>query len=245
MSTDTVDPLHLPLLELIDSDGLPRTETHPCSYLPREAVTEGFRTPTLHGETYHDLMDRGFRRSGQIFYRPRCPSCQACIQMRIPVAEFEPSKSQRRSLAKNSEVRLRVDRLNLTREKIDLYARYLEHQHPGSPQSGDAEGLREFLYVNTVDTREVSYFADDRLIGVSILDICSRSVSTVYHFFDPDEAHRSLGVYSVLREIELTRRWNIPHYYMGFWVQGCAKMDYKARFRPHEVLIEGEWRSGE
>ena len=241
MSSESSDPLRVPLLDLIDNDGLPRTEPHPCSYLPRKAVTEGFRSQVLHGETYHDLMDRGFRRSGSIFYRPRCPSCNACVQMRVPVADFKPGKSQRRVLKKNEDVRLRISRLNLTPAKVLLYARYLDYQHPGSPQTGDAESLRDFLYENVVDSREVSYFVDDRLIGVSILDVCSRSVSTVYHFLEPDEAWRSLGVYSVLREIELTRTLEIPFYYMGYWIQGCGKMDYKASYRPHEVLIDGEW----
>ncbi len=246
MGTESADPMRLPLLDLIDSGGLPVTEPRPCAYLPgRAARSEGFRAAPLHGETYHDLMDRGFRRSGDIFYRPRCDGCQACVQIRIPVGEFEPSKSQRRALRRNEEVTVRVGPLTLTEEKAALYQRYLAHQHPGSPQSEDAEGLREFLYQDVVETVEVNYLLGERVIAVSILDVCSRSVSSVYHFFDPVEAGRSLGVFSILMEIEMTKAWNVPHYYLGYWVRGSKTMDYKAKFTPHELLVEGKWVRGE
>lgn len=242
MGTESADPLRLPLLDLIDAGGLPVTEPRPCAYLPgRSARSEGFRASPLHGETYHDLMDRSFRRSGDIFYRPRCEGCQACVPMRIAVADFAPSDSQRRSLRRNGDIHIRVGPVELTEEKSQLYRRYLEHQHPGSPQSEDADGLREFLYQDVVETVEVNYLLGERVIAASILDVCSRSVSSVYHFFDPVEAKRSLGVFSILMEIEMTRQWNVPHYYLGYWVAGSATMDYKAKFRPHELLVEGKW----
>jgi arginine-tRNA-protein transferase len=243
MSSESIDPIRLPLLELIGSGGLPRTEPHTCSYLPdRLSSSEGFSIGAMQGGTYHDLMDLGFRRSGRIFYRPRCQGCAACVPMRVPVEAFAPSKSQRRALRRNADIAMRIGAPELTDEKVALYQRYLRHQHPHSPQSGDAEGLRDFLYDSVVQTIEVNYLKNDRLLAVSILDVCDRSVSTVYHFFDPLESRRSLGVFSVLAEIDLTRHWNVPHYYMGFWVQGSKAMQYKANYRPHELLLEGRWR---
>ena len=238
-----VDPLRLPLLELIAADGLPKTDARDCPYLPgRLSRCDGFSAASLHGRTYQELMDLGFRRSGTIFYRPRCPSCDACQPLRVPVDAFAPSRSQRRVLRRNADLLVRVGRPHLTAAKERLYQRYREYQHPGSPQTADPQGLDEFLYQSVVDSLEATYAAPDgRLIGVSILDITDRAVSSVYHYFDPDEAHRSLGVFSILHEIDLTRRWDRPHYYLGYWITGCATMDYKARYRPHELLIDGKW----
>jgi arginine-tRNA-protein transferase len=238
--------MRLPLLELIQTGGLPRTDPRPCPYLPdRDAISEGFTTPGLHAETYHDLMDLGFRRSGNIFYRPRCQGCRLCVPMRIHVDDFRPSKSQRRVQRMNSDVKLLTALPHLTAEKLAIYQRYLAHQHPGSPQNEDEQSLREFLYQDVVDTLEVTYSIGRRVIGVSILDVCSRSVSSVYHYFDPDERHRSLGTFSLLAEIQLTRQWGVPYYYLGYWVEGSATMDYKSRFRPHELMIDGQWRKVE
>lgn len=243
MASQPIDPIRLPLLELIESGGLPRTSPHDCSYLPgRQSQSEGFTIPQLHGETYHDLMDLGFRRSGKVVYRPRCEGCQACVPMRIAVDKFVPSDSQRRAVRRNQDLNIYIQSPTLTDEKIALYQRYLQHQHPNSPQSEDADGLREFLYESIVNTVEVNYLKDDRVIAVSILDVCSRSVSSVYHFFDPLESRRSLGVYSVLTEIELARQRGIPYYYMGYWIEGCSTMHYKANYRPHELLVDGQWR---
>lgn len=252
-----------PLLDMIDAGGLPITPPHACPYLDdRDSQSEGFVTSSLHGETYHDLMDLGFRRSGRVFYRPRCPTCQACVPIRIPVAEFIPSKSQRKAWRRNSDVSVSLSEPKLDDERIELYQRYLEHQHPDSPQSNDPEGVKEFLYNSVVDSMEVSYRintatsdgnkegtndgnskkdSEGRLIAVSILDVCDRSVSSVYHYFDPAEAARSLGVFSVLMEIELTRAWHVPHFYLGYWIKDCKTMDYKARYQPHELLIGGRW----
>lgn len=243
MPDSAIDPVREPLLDLIESDGLPRTSPHDCSYLPdRQAQSEGFTIASLHGETYHDLMDMGFRRSGKVVYRPRCEGCQACVPLRVPVATFKPTHSQRRTLKRNADLTIAVSEPLLTDEKIALYQRYLTHQHPQSPQSGDADGLREFLYESIVDTLEVNYIKDGRIVAVSILDLCSRSVSTVYHFFDPGEAKRSLGVFSVLTEIDIAKQRQIPYYYMGYWIQGCATMQYKANYQPHEILIDGRWK---
>lgn len=244
MLDPATDPLREPIMDLIRSGGLPRTEPHACSYLPdRQSRSEGFTIAQLHPETYHDLMDMGFRRSGRVVYRPRCESCNACVPMRIHVDSFEPTKSQLRALRRNIDVTMHIGRPSFTDEKVALYQRYLRHQHPDSPQSADGEGLREFLYESIVQTLEVEYRLHDRLLAVSILDRCSRSLSSVYHFFDPAEARRSLGVYSILREIDFAKQEYIPHYYLGYWIKGCATMQYKANYGPHELMINGQWTS--
>lgn len=217
--------------------------SHPCSYLPGLTATEeAWLVWELSPSRYHELMNRGFRRSGNILYRTACRGCQACIPIRIPADEFKPSKSQRRALNRNADVKMVAHEPHLTPEKHALYVRYLDAQHRGSPQGADIESLRDFLYSSCVATIEIEYRDnDDKLIGVSLCDVSRQSISSVYHFFDPAESKRSLGVFSVLKEIDLCQRKSVPWYYLGFWVEGCRTMEYKNQYRPYELLVDGEW----
>lgn len=226
-------------------DGLPRTPLHPCPYLPdRQARERAFLADRVDPEVYHELMDRGFRRSGDLFYAPDCPGCRQCVPLRVPVATFLPSRSQRRVLQRNRDVRASVRRPEFTPATWQLYQRYLQHQH-GRPADHDTEAsLQAHLYASVVDTVEVLYQLGDRTVAISLLDVCSRSVSAVYHFFDPDCEARSLGVFSVLHEIEWTRTQGVPHYYLGYWIEGAKTMQYKANYRPHQVLRDGAWQPG-
>lgn len=222
------------------------THSHPCSYLPGLTATdEAWLSAGLSPAAYHELMNRGFRRSGHILYRPVCDGCRKCIPIRVPVAEFAPSKSQRRVLQRNLDVALAATPPRLTAEKHEVYQRYLAAQHQQSPQGSDAESLREFLYSSCVHTIEFEYRdARGMLLGVSIGDISKQSLSSVYHYFDPLHHKRSIGVLSVLREIAWARAHGLAHYYLGYWIQGCATMDYKARYQPHELLVQGQWVRG-
>ncbi|MDX9723670.1 MAG: arginyltransferase [Myxococcota bacterium] len=228
-----------------------------CNYHPeRTAALQAFRSDRLPGELYQRLMDHHFRRSGMLFYRPVCPACRACVPIRIPVQSFRPSRSQRRCYAKNTDLRLEIRLPSLDEERLSLYQRYLAYQHPDTQQGASESSLRQFLYSSPVDTWEFGYYLDKQvggtgqstrreLIAVSIVDCCSQSYSSVYHFFAPEHAHRSLGVFSVLREIELAREKRIPYYYLGYWVEGCSTMEYKKNYRPHELLIGQSWKTDE
>lgn len=227
----------------LESVELPPTPPHPCSYLPGLLASErAFRADTLDPEAYHELMDRGFRRSGSTFYAMACADCRRCVPIRVPVAEFAPSRSQRRAQRRNQDVRVHIGRPEFTAATWDLYRRYGQAQHGKRDEDDSPEGLRDSLYAPVVDTYEVTYRLGDRAIGKSLLDVCSRSVSAVYHFYDPDHARRSIGVFSVLAEIAWTRQIGVPHYYLGFWIEGAKTMQYKADYRPHELLIDGTWR---
>ena len=218
--------------------------SHPCSYLPGLTATdEAWLSTAVNPAAYHELMNRGFRRSGHILYRPVCEACQACVPIRIPAATFALSRSQRRNLRRNRDVQVSVGMPELTQEKFDVYRRYLRHQHNDSNQGDDADSLREFLYSSCVRTLEFEYRdARGALLGVSIADFSRQSLSSVYHFFEPAHARRGIGVYSVLREIEWCRAGGVPWYYLGYWVQGCRTMEYKSRYRPCELLIDGRWQ---
>lgn len=244
------------LLRWVDAGECPRSEPYPCPYLPgRMARQRGFRVAGMPGELYHELMDRGFRRNGDVFYAMVCDDCRLCVPIRVPVATFAPSKSQRRALRKNEDVTVQVGPPTFTPEKFALYRRYLAGQHGRSEADDDGsdsangnereDEFRASMYGAVVDTVEVTYTLGDRLLATSLLDVCSRSVSAVYHFYDPDEGARSLGVFSVLMEIEYTRQLGVPHYYLGYWIEGAKTMQYKANYRPHELLRAGRWQPAE
>ena len=127
--------------------------SHDCSYLTRRSATEeAWLVWQISPAAYHELMDRGFRRSGNILYRTVCASCRKCVPIRVPVDAFKPSRSQRRALARNDDVRMIVHEPELNAEKHDVYKRYLRAQHDKSPQGEDMESMRDFLYSSCVAT---------------------------------------------------------------------------------------------
>lgn len=213
-----------------------------CPYLPgRTARNQVLVASEARSEDYHALMDRGFRRSGRMIYRPDCVGCTACRPLRVEVDRFRANKSQRRCWRRNQDLSVTVGHPRPTEEKYALYRRYIAHCHDGT--GIDYENYIEFLYTSPVETREFLYRdGDGKLLGVGICDVCPASISTVYFYRDPDEPKRSLGVFSALWEIDYARRQSIPHYYLGFWIQGSRKMMYKADFQPHQVLdCDGQW----
>jgi leucyl-tRNA---protein transferase len=220
---------------------------HACPYLPdRVAQLRGFLCNAMSGEIYHAFMDRAFRRSGRFFYQPVCRGCRACQPIRVPVATFTPSKSQRRVWRRNQDLIVTITQQpRVTKEKFDLYLRYQRERH-NPDRAEDAAGFRDFLYQPCVDTIEFAYRDEaGKLIGVGIGDRCAQSLSSVYFYFDPAEQRRSLGIFSAMWEIAFAAREAIPYYYLGYWVRDCATMAYKADFRPFELLCpDGVWRGG-
>lgn len=216
---------------------------HPCSYLAgREATSRAFLAGRLDPLVYHELMNASFRRSGILIYQPVCAGCRECVPLRVPVAEFRPSKSQRRCWRRNTDLIVAAGAPEATEEKFDLYARYQKQWHQDE-EPATPEDFVGFLYRSPVETVEFSYRdARDRLVAVGICDVCPKSLSTVYFFFDPAESRRGLGTFGALWEIEHARRERIDYFYLGFWVKESAKMAYKADFRPYELLqADGSW----
>ncbi len=235
-------PPHTVIDRFLAQNDLPLAPPSPCPYLPdRQARTEGFLADELDPDLYAAFMDRGFRRSGRFFYRPRCATCTECVPLRVDVLRFKPSRSQRRIQRKNADLSVTIARPSLTGEKFNLYRRYLDQRHDGTMGHTWAE-MATFLYESPVRTQEITYRVDGRLIGVSIVDRAPTALSTVYMYFDPDVSARSPGTFSMLWEIEHCRRSGIPFYYLGYYVADCNKMSYKAAFRPHERLtVQHEW----
>lgn len=209
----------------------------PCPYLPqRRSRNEAYFVERLDGALYERLLARGFRRSGHVVYRPRCRGCRECRQLRVPVETFVPSRSMRRVARTNADVRMEVDDPAPSDEKYCLFRDYLAFQHDGT-MSAEYTAFIEFLYDSPIASREFSYYIGGRLVGVSIADRLPKGLSSVYMYFDPKYARRSLGTLSVLREIEWCRENDMPYYFLGFHVAGSRTMDYKARFRPFEILV--------
>jgi leucyl-tRNA---protein transferase len=225
--------------------GLPllRGELHACPYVPGRVAREDYALGgEMDGAIYQQLMDGGFRRAGRVFYRPTCPACAACVPIRVPVATFAASRSQRRAQRRNADVQVSTGEPRLDAERYELYQRYQTSRHDPLDESS-AASLGRFLYESPLETLEMTYRVHGRLVGVGIVDLCPISLSSVYFFFDPDESRRGLGAFSALCEIEECRRRGLPYWYIGFYVAGCHKMEYKRSFRPAELLAtDSTWQ---
>jgi arginine-tRNA-protein transferase len=221
---------------------------HPCPYLAgRKEQTRALLAERLPGALYHRFMDAGFRRSGEVLYQPVCRGCRQCISIRVPVARFRPSKSQRRCWRRNTDLSVSVGPARATDEKFEVYRRYLLERH--GREEPERRSFEQFLYESPVETLEFSYReGSGRLVAVGICDVSPQSLSSVYFYFDPAESRRRPGVFGALAELQWARESGIPHYYLGYWVRDCGAMAYKADYRPCEVLCgDGVWRelSGE
>ena len=221
------------------------TGEHPCGYWPerkaRDLVLDPRdpRLPTF----YPNALDWGFRRSGDLVYRPHCQGCRACVAVRIPVAEFRPDRGQRRCAARNARVEARIVAAERTEEHLELYRRYLVSRHPkGGMDDHGAVEFEQFLIGSWSEGRFLELREDGQLLAVAVTDLVPEALSAVYTFFEPGLESRSLGTLGILRQLEWAQRDSLRHLYLGYWIEGHRKMEYKKRFRPLESFDGRRWR---
>jgi arginine-tRNA-protein transferase len=228
-------------------------EYGPCPYLEgRSWRVQEFGARTFDPALYESMLAEGWRRSGSSFYRTACSGCASCIPIRLDADSFVPTKSQRRLIRLNADVEVSLEPPTFSRERFALYARYQRYQH-GSVERSELvarHSYEAFLLESPLGTTMISDYrlkADGSLVATGYVDLLPSGISSVYFAFDPSAAKRSLGVWSVLRELALAKE-HCPgdalgkcYYYLGFWIPGSPKMDYKANFHPFEYAREGRW----
>lgn len=220
------------------------TQPHPCSYLEDQEATTLFVDPDANVDKalYSQLSQLGFRRSGSHLYRPQCAFCQACISCRIPLSAFRPSRSQRRCWQRNLDLTISVVDNIHTEEHYLLYADYILNRHKDGDMYPPSQAQYEaFLTSEWGVTHYLEYRHNGQLIGVAVCDKLEDGLSAVYTFYNPNEGKRSLGVFSILAQIEMARTQGLKNLYLGYWIKQCDKMRYKTQYRPLELLINRRW----
>lgn len=225
------------------------TQPFNCSYLPDKdeqllVYAEEDQDLSLR---YGQLIQAGFRRSGNLIYRPHCPQCQACQSLRIPVNEFTPSRSQRRLLAKNKYLQTC---LTTTPHSgyYPLYAHYINTRHKdGSMYPASVEQYTGLIECSWKPPVFIEAYQDDELVAVAITDDIEQqdglhAFSALYTFFTPELAHASMGTWMILQQIEHAKQKGYHYLYLGYQIDDCQKMNYKTKFLPHERFFENKWQ---
>jgi len=221
----------------------------PCPYLPGKTERKVFArlTGALAQPLNEALTHSGFRRSQTIAYRPACDACSACVSVRIVASQFDASRNHRRVLRRNNDLIRSIAPPEATREQFALLRTYLDSRHAGGGMSDmglfDYVAMVEETPVNThiIEYREQDGSARGRLVACALTDELRDGLSMVYSFFNPGEESRSLGTFMILDHIQNARERGMPHVYLGYWVRGSKKMDYKSRFQPMEALTREGW----
>jgi arginine-tRNA-protein transferase len=225
--------------------GFYATPPHACSYLEARTAVTVFADPDFPKDRrlYTVLSQHGFRRSGEHIYRPHCPGCAACVPVRVPVQEFRPRRSQRRTWRRNADLEVAARPAAYDPRHYALYERYLASRHRGGGMDNPTpDRYLEFLTSPWADTVFFEHCTPQgAVVAVSVADVLEDGLSAVYTFFDPDLPERSLGVQAVLHEIEEARRLGMRYLYLGYWIGASRKMRYKTEYQPLEYLVDGEW----
>jgi leucyl-tRNA---protein transferase len=231
------------------------TAPSPCPYLAGKEERKVFThlVGERAGELNNILTQGGFRRSQSIAYRPACEGCRACVSVRVVTKDFRPSPNMRRILRRNTDIASEMRIAVPTSEQYSIFRAYLDSRHRDGGMA-DMTVLDYAMMVEDshIETRIVEYRRRQRgeahakrgsgdLVAIALTDVLGDGLSMVYSFFEPDEAARSLGTFMVLDHIVRAQRMGLAYVYLGYWVRGSRKMDYKSRFLPQERLMPDGW----
>jgi arginine-tRNA-protein transferase len=222
------------------------TEISPCPYFKdgRPSATEFLLHRGEWINRYHTFLARGYRRIGSVIYRNVCKKCSSCMPLRIETSAFQASKSQKKTLKKNSDIRLEIrSPFIITPDKVELFEKYQNSKHKAEDREAiDYQIFLSISHFGYTHTIEMDYYLGSRLIAVGIVDVTSDSLSSNYFYYDTDYLHRRPGVYSILQEIMLAGIMGKKYYYLGFYIEDVPKMSYKKFFRPNQILEKGKWK---
>jgi len=222
------------------------TPPYPCSYLAGREARSMVAAPSdaIDATVYGELINMGFRRSGHHTYRPHCDACRACVPVRIPVDEFAPNRSQRRTWERNRNLTADILELQFQEEHYRLYRRYQASRHAGGGMDqDDREQYSQFLLHSHVESFLVEFRENGELRMVSLVDRVRQGLSAVYTFYDPDYPKAGYGVHNILWQLALCRELGLPYLYLGYWIAESRKMSYKIGYRPLEGLVDGMWQT--
>lgn len=222
------------------------TAATPCPYLPGRMERKLFtRLDPGEGPALNDALTRaGFRRSQAVLYRPACEQCDACRACRVPAEGFRWTRGYRRVLARNAHLHFEAAPAEATEEQYQLLQRYLNSRHAGGDMAGMSFGDYVMMVEDGAQRSYIAEYRDDagRLRAAALIDQVRDGPSLLYSFFDPDDAANSPGSFLILDAIRRTAQAGGGYVYLGYWVPGSAKMAYKARYRPLEVLAPSGWQ---
>lgn len=220
------------------------TETHPCSYLDGEEAQPAFVHPLFEMTPgiYSQLIQQGYRRSGDEVYSPHCPHCSACVPVRLKVSEFIPNRSQMRCLQKNSGIQCIPKPAEFDEAHYAMYLRYQGQRHSeGSMADSSRNEYLHFLKSTWCDTSFVEFKINGELAAIAVVDRLDNALSAVYTFFEPKFSNKGLGVYAVLWQIEWAKHLNKEFVYLGYWIKQCKKMSYKSNYQRLQVYKNKQW----
>lgn len=217
-------------------------ENKPCSYFDDRLCDIRYKyMEHCSVSQQQSMLERGWRRFGNMHFVPECKSCTACITMRIDVKNFKFSKSDKRVLNKNKNTNVYIQKPTLSQEHLDLFNKYHAVMKEKKGWNENIIDPQEYhnSYVNGAQDfgKELLYFIDNKLVAVALLDLLPGGISSIYCYYDHDYEYLSLGRFSILAQISIAKQNNIPYVYLGYWIKDHFSMGYKEKYKPFEVLV--------
>ena len=219
------------------------TLSEKCSYIPGLEQTTHYKIIQECDAVYNaHLIERGWRRFGNMYFRPMCEGCSACESIKVDVKNYQFSKSERRVIKKNAHLKMVLRKPTASHAHIALFEKYHDYMHERRGWDKQPINIKNYYmsFVNGYNEYgyEVLFFDEDKLVAVDLIDILPNGISSIYFYYDPDYSHLSLGKYSMLRQISYAKTHNLDWIYLGYYVKECQSLAYKADYKPF-LTLEG------